>query len=343
MREVLPGGRNRRSVVAVDVRAAGGRSIRPTGDWDGATFAHEGFAFTTDDELLQRVLPFVAEGFSRDEPVLVVAGERVRTLLAEELGFDLRRLATFAPAETWWRGGHGTLHAYDRDLRALHASAPSWRLAAEPVWLGHDDGREWSRFEAVANLCYAQMPYYSLCLHDRQRLDEPVLDAVARSHPLTWNGAAPVPGKAYQDPRGFLRAVQPSWQPRPGHAVAGIVTSAAEARAELAGAVAGPWAPRVDDVVLATHELVVNGLRVAPFAEVAYWTDGETLVVEVVDGGPGLPDDTLGYVPPADDVLSGRGMWLAWCLADDAAIGSPPDGTAIRLFFGTGPSRRPQV
>ncbi|WP_232806997.1 MEDS domain-containing protein [Geodermatophilus chilensis] len=110
--------------------------VRPTGDWDGTGFAHEAFAFSADQELLDRLAPFVLEGLSRGEPVLVVAGARVRTLLTEELGADVARLTRFAAAETWWRGGHPTLHAYDRELRALHAVAPSWRLAAEPTWLG---------------------------------------------------------------------------------------------------------------------------------------------------------------------------------------------------------------
>lgn len=167
--------------------------VRATGDWDGTGLAHEGFAFGTDQELVERVVPFAVEGLSRGEPVLVVAGERVRTLLAQELGRDVGRLAAFTAADTWWQGGHRTLHAYDRDLRALHAVAPHWRLAAEPTWLARDDGQEWSRFEAVANRCYASLPYYSLCLHDRRRLPASVLDAVARTHPLTWGGSAPVP------------------------------------------------------------------------------------------------------------------------------------------------------
>jgi hypothetical protein len=312
---------------------AGRGTIRPTGDWDGRAFAHEAFVFASDGELVQRVAPFVAEGLSRGEPVLVVAGERVRTLLAEELGPDVRRLAAFAPAESWWRGGHGTLQAYDRDLRALRAAVPSWRLAAEPVWLAREDGREWSRFEAVANRCYARMPYYSLCLHDRQRLPASVLDAVTRSHPLAWGGSAPEPAAGYEDPERFLSAVQPAWTERPGHVVVGAVSVPREVRAELAAAVAGPWADRVDDVVASTHELVTNALRVVPFAEVAYWTDGDTLVVEVSDAGPGLPDTTLGYVPPGGDVADRRGMWLAWSLADDAALATGAWGTAIRLFF----------
>ncbi|HEX2073223.1 MAG TPA: sensor histidine kinase [Geodermatophilus sp.] len=307
--------------------------MRPTGDWDGTAFAHEAFCFTTDRELVDRVVPFVDEGLSRGEPVLVVAGERVRTLLGEELGRDVHRLATFAAAETWWRGGHGTLHAYDRDLRVLRAAVPSWRLAAEPVWLARDEGREWSRFEAVANRCYAAMPYYSLCLHDRQRLPASVLDSVARTHPLTWGGEAPVAAEAYEDPQEFLRSVQPEWRERPADAAVVTVTSPRDARRAVSAALAHGWPARADDIVLATHEVVTNALRVAGAAEVASWTEDGTLVVEVSDRGPGLPDETRGYVPPDDDLRGGRGMWLAWSLADDAAVAPGRPGTGIRLYF----------
>ncbi|MGY1706210.1 anti-sigma factor RsbA family regulatory protein [Geodermatophilus sp. SYSU D00697] len=307
-------------------------AVRPTGDWDGSGFAHEAFAFGTDQEVVDRVVPFVLEGLSRGEPVLVVAGERVRTVLAGHLGPDVARLATFAPAETWWRGGHGTLHAYDRDLRALRASVPTWRLAAEPVWLASEDGREWSRFEAVANRCYTSMPYYSLCLHDRQRLSPDVLDAVARTHPLTWGAGAPVPAAAYEDPRHFIRSAQPAWREPPAGVLPVAVTAPQPAR-RLAAAAAAGWATRTDDVVLAVHELVTNALRVAAFASVSAWAEGDTLVVEVADAGPGLPDETLGYVPPDEDPAGARGMWLAWSVADDVAVASGSGGTAIRLFF----------
>ncbi|RFU21648.1 anti-sigma factor RsbA family regulatory protein [Geodermatophilus marinus] len=307
--------------------------VRPTGDWDGGGLAHEAFAFRTDRELTDRVVPFVLEGFSRGEPVLLVAGERVRTLVAEELGADVCRLARVAAAESWWQGGHRTLHAYARDLRALRATVPNWRLAAEPVWLARDDGREWSRFEAVANHCFTAMPYYSLCLHDRQLLPAPVLDAVERTHPLTWGGTAPVPTPAYDDPRCFLRSAQPAMGEQPASAGTVPVTTPREARRAVAAAVADWWPARLGDVVPAVHELVVNALRVAAFAEVSCWTEAGTLVVQVADAGPGLPDETLGYVPPADEPRSSRGMWLAWSLADDAALDSGPAGTTIRLFF----------
>ena len=307
--------------------------VRPTGDWDGTRLAHEGFVFGSDQELVRRLVPFVLEGFSRGEPVLVFAGERVRSLLAAHLGPDLARLEAFGAAEARWRGGHRTLQAYDEDLRALRAAASSWRLAAEPVWLARDEGREWSRFEAVSNRCFGSLPFYCLCLHDRRALPEPVLAEVERTHPLSWADGAPRPEPAFEDPASYLRSVQPTWAPRPDTASVHVVTTPWEARRITCAAVPDDRRARVGDVVLASHELVLNALTVAAYAEVATWTDGDTFVVEVSDGGPGLPDETLGYVPPGPGD-GPHGMWMAWSLADDAAVVTGPSGTSVRLFFG---------
>ncbi len=150
---------------------------------------------------------------------------------------------------------------------------------------------------------------------------------------LAWGGDAPVPAAAFEDPQQFIRSVQPAWHARPGSATVVAVTTPGEARRAVPASIAHRWRARAADVVLATHELVTNALRVAAFAEVSSWTAGNTLVVEVADSGPGLPDETRGYVPPGNDVDDGRGVWLAWSLADDAAVDSHHTGTAIRLYF----------
>jgi anti-sigma regulatory factor (Ser/Thr protein kinase) len=106
-----------------------------------------------------------------------------------------------------------------------------------------------------------------------------------------------------------------------------------EVRQAVLACVGGGWASRADDIVLATHEVAINGLRVSASIELACWSEGDRLVVEVADSGPGLPDETTGYVPPDDDPAAGRGMWLAWSLADDAAVASGATGTRIRLYF----------
>ena len=183
----------------VDGEAAG--SVTGGGGWQGDGLAHEAFLFDSDEAMAERCLPFVRDGFERGEPVLVVAGAGVRTVLADALGPERRRLAMLGAAETWWRGsGAATLRAYHRDLSELARRGRPWRLVAEPVWLEHDAGRQWSRFEAVANQCYADYPYYSLCLHDRRRLPQDVLDHVLRRTPRSGTGRGPCPRSNTRSP-----------------------------------------------------------------------------------------------------------------------------------------------
>ncbi len=255
-------------------------------------------------------------------------GNASGSLLPEHLGTDLGRLTVFAAAEAWWRGGHGTLQASDRDLRALRATTPTWRLAAGPTWLAREDGRVWSRFEAVTNRCYDAVPYCSLCLHDARRLPAEVLAAVNRSHPLTWGGAAPVPGPAYEDPAGFLRAVQPAWAPPSGARCRRHRdrTRAGPPRRQRRGALrpAGPARRRRPGHPRAAGQRVARrGVRRARDLDRRGHVGRRGLRRR-----PGLPDEALGYVPP-DPERGPRGTWLAWSLADDAAVRSgpaPPSG-----------------
>jgi len=313
--------------------------VRPTGDWDGAAFAHEGFVFDSDEAVAQRCVPFAREGLERDEPVLVVASDGVREVLTDELGADTDRLALLAPAETWWQGGQETLRAYDRDLRVLQAAGRPWRLIAEPVWLARDDGRRWSRYEAVANLCYPRMRYYSLCLHDRRLLDGETVEAVLRTHPLVWDGNGPEASPTYESTADFLRSVEPAWD-LPAADVSTVRVRDARAAREhvravteaIPGARVSDWA--VDNVVLAVHELVANALRAAGEATLSSWTSDGRAVWEVSDSGAGFHDRTAGYAPPDEtNLLGGRGLWLARRLADDATVREGGPGTAIRLYF----------
>lgn len=318
--------------------------MRPTGDWEGHSFRHEAFPYLDAGELRERLVPFVVEGLERDEPVAVVGGETALGVLDEALGQDRRRLAVLESAQSWWRAGgqrgHDCVREWDLALRNLQRTGRPFRVVGEPVWLSGGTDRRWSSYEAVANRSWADLPCYCLCLHDRSRLDGDVLADVERTHPFTWDRqhAAPVPSRAYQDPREFVLASQPAWRERPMQAATHEVSDPRPARRALFAAVPPAWQDRADDVVLAAHELVINALREVGVAELASWVepaerDGrDLLVVEVTDRGPGLADPLRGYRVPGNDPEGGRGLWVAWGLADDVAVGEAP-GTRVRLFF----------
>ena len=131
----------------------------------------------------------------------------------------------------------------------------------------------------------------------------------------------------------IIASVAPAWTPRPAHAALATVFSVREARRVISAFLTDGWAARADDITLAAHELVANALREAGVAEVASWAAGDTLVLEITDAGRGLSDPLRGYAPPSKGLEGGRGMWLAWSLADDAASVTSEAGTSIRMFF----------
>ena len=317
-----------------------GRRGASAGDWSGAwtgeRFKHEAFVFSDDRAVRERVVPFVEEGLSRGEPVIVVADAPVRDVLSQALGSRVDELAVFAPSGSFWQGGHATLAAYQETMEPLLATGRPWRLVGEPSWLAEPGGHTWSRFEAVANDAFADYPYYSLCLHDRRRLPAALVDAQLRAHPLVWDGEAPVTSPDYEPTDVFLRDMEPSFDP-PEDGVRWLVVHDLSG----AGALVSSWMDlhpvrsRSDSARLAVHELVVNALQATGRAQVAEWHDDGHAVWEVRDEGPGLLDPTAGYLLPLRDLESGRGLWIARSLADDSSLRADRLGTAVQLVFRT--------
>jgi anti-sigma regulatory factor (Ser/Thr protein kinase) len=306
------------------------------GGWTGEGFTHEAFVFSDDAAVRDRVVPFVEEGLSRGEPVIVVADDVVRRVLATALDSRIDDLTVFSPSEGFWLGGHETLAVYHGSMEPLLATGEPWRIVGEPTWLAQPGGEAWSRFEAVANEAFADYPYYSLCLHDRRRLDPDLVDAQLRAHPLVWDGDAPAPSPSYEPTDVFLHNAEPAWRP-PAHGVRTLeVDDLLTAPAALAAWIDfAAVRSRADAVRLAVHELVVNAVQAAGRARVSEWQEAGRAVWQIQDSGPGLSDPTVGYVLPVDALESGRGLWIARSLADDSSVRSTPHGTTIQLMFRT--------
>jgi anti-sigma regulatory factor (Ser/Thr protein kinase) len=310
-----------------------------TGGWTGERFGHEAFVFSDDQAVRERVVPFVEEGLALGEPVMVVADDTVRDVLTQHLDSRIAELALFAPSGSFWQGGHATLAAYHASMQPLLASGRPWRIVGEPSWLAQRGGPAWSRFEAVANEAFADYPYYSLCLHDRRRLPADVVDAQLRAHPMVWDGAKPAPSPDYEPTDAFLRAMEPSSSP-PGHEVRRLVV---DDLSDGGDAVADwmdlhPVRSRSGSARLAVHEVVVNAIQAAGRAQVSEWHQDDHVVWEIRDEGPGLHDQTAGYMLPVHDPLSGRGLWVARSLADDSSLCADGRGTTIRLMFRADPA-----
>jgi anti-sigma regulatory factor (Ser/Thr protein kinase) len=94
---------------------------------------------------------------------------------------------------------------------------------------------------------------------------------------------------------------------------------------------------RVDDVVIAVHELAANAIRHgAGRGRLRMWPVPGGLCFQVDDARPGGPDggDPASRWP----YLPGHGLWLVRQVADQMHASSGPGGTRVTVVFALPPS-----
>lgn len=88
---------------------------------------------------------------------------------------------------------------------------------------------------------------------------------------------------------------------------------------------------RVEDLVLAVHEIAANSVRHGGGAGLLrLWRDGRTLICEVGDRGY-IENPLMALRAPDMRSGSGRGLWIANTVCDLVQIHSSPDGSRVRL------------
>jgi anti-sigma regulatory factor (Ser/Thr protein kinase) len=105
-------------------------------------------------------------------------------------------------------------------------------------------------------------------------------------------------------------------------------------RAVLAGARrAGLSGDPLDDFVIAVHELATNAVRHGGGqGRLALRRDGDTLVCDVSDDGPGFAGGVPAAAnPPSAQTDGGRGLWLARQLTDTLLITDGPAGATVSV------------
>jgi anti-sigma regulatory factor (Ser/Thr protein kinase) len=90
--------------------------------------------------------------------------------------------------------------------------------------------------------------------------------------------------------------------------------------------------PRLGDFVLAVNEIVANALlHGGGSGRLRLWHDGDDLVCEIADSGPGFDHDRVGGPRPGPLAPGGRGLWLARTMVDALTISHRSTGTTVRL------------
>jgi len=122
---------------------------------------HEALVYSSTDELAAGALPFVQQGLTRGDQLLVVLREAGRTVLQEALGRDAAQIE-FADAIDWYQSPEHAFQRYGRYLAdRFDDGASRVRVVAEVIWPQSSktaDVAEWKRYESALNVAWASTP-----------------------------------------------------------------------------------------------------------------------------------------------------------------------------------------
>lgn len=301
-------------------------------------FRHEVAFYAGVDDLDRAVLPFIRDGIALREPVLVAMAPARLEAVERALGGDAVRV-DFVDMTELGANPACIIPEWRRFLEDTRESG-AVRGVGEPVWAGRREVElaEAELHEGLLNVAFDDgIGWRLLCPYDVSALPEPVVAEARRNHPVVH----PAPGGngaevSYAGHEHARRAFSAPLPPVPddalrhrfaGTAIAGVRRTVREQAEQL-----GLAAARVDDLMLAAHELATNSVtHGGGRGELALWHDAGALVVEVSDHG--LIDDPLvgrGLLDLQSE--NGRGIWLANQLCELVQVRSGPAGTQVRIW-----------
>ena len=207
----------------------------------------------------------------------------------------------------------------------------------EAQWVGHNGAlpSEVRYGEWLLNLAFARAPAWSLlCPYDTDGRSRQEVVAMARCHPLQWDGGGYVTAPDYTEgPYEFESLAEP---PREAESLPYSITELPLLRHTVTR-----WATRVGlsedrtrDAVVAVSEVASNSIRHGGGKGLLrLWTTEESLICELSDAGF-ISDPLAGRVRPSGEQLGGRGLWFVNQLCDLVQIRSTPqEGTRMRLYI----------
>lgn len=299
-------------------------------------FSHEAYFYSDPAQFLEGCLDFVREGLTAGESVLVAVPEPRATWLRQFFGddkgvtvVDMAGLgANPARIIPTWRAFLDRAVVQGRAVRGI----------GEPVWAERSQAElaECLLHESLLNLAFDDGPAWRLrCPYDASALPGRVLDQARSVHPTIGDATGRTPSPTYHSvpaARG-LRG-----DPLPPHD--GVPVELPFTTSELASVrrlvrrqsvAVGLGDDATDDLELAVDEVAANSLLHGGGRGVLrIWTEGGSLVCEVVDDGV-ITDPLVGRREPPLDRAGGRGLWLANQLCNLVQIRSGAAGTTVRL------------
>ena len=302
-------------------------------------FQHEALFYAGLDDFVAWTVPFVREGLAGGEAVLVVVPQPRLRALQDALGDDAGQV-TFADMAEVGTNPARIIPAWREFLSRHGGGRRPVRGIGEPIWAGRTPAElvECQRHESLLNVAFAGSGTWRLlCPYDVEALGRPAIEEARRSHPFLSAGRHRARSPVVRDLAEMARPFDvPLPEPPAPDAVLSFAFADLPAVRDVAaecGRRAGVEGPRLDDFVLAVHEVVTNSVRHAGGQGVLRaWQEDGAAVCEVADGGH-IDQPLVGRELPDLDRPGGRGVWLANQLCDLVQIRTFPAGNVVRLHM----------
>ena len=172
---------------------------------------HEALVYSSTDELAAGTVPFVRQGLTRGEQLLVVLREGGRTVLQEALGGAAAKIE-FADAIDWYQSPEHAFERYGRYLADhLEDGASRVRVVAEVIWPESSataDVARWKRYEAGISPELAAVPVSFICAYNTQELPAEIVMDARRTHPVLRTAEGARPSAHYSQPAAFVRSLE---------------------------------------------------------------------------------------------------------------------------------------
>jgi anti-sigma regulatory factor (Ser/Thr protein kinase) len=274
------------------------------------TLLHEVVFYRGRDQLERTAREFVEAGLAAGEPVLVALPHESLEVVARALDGTPGSVAFEDLARSG--GNPGRILPVFQDWVDRHRGRV--RVLGEPAWPGRSRAEmvECLRHESLVNVALAQAEMTMLCQYDASastRYVEPPELHLPERWPLE-PPPADVDALVFEGDLWRLRQFVGSDER--------VVALGVERGRRL---------------LLSVNEAATNALEHGDGrCEVKIWRDGASVISEVSSGG-WFDDPLAGRLRPAEDAVSGRGLWLINQLCDMVELRSAEPATVVRMHM----------
>ena len=319
---------------AATVTALPDRAARPH-----RTYRHECWLYHGDTEFQGMVLPFIADGLARDQPVMVAVPEPRLHAVRDALGGDAEKVVWADMADLGANPAR-IIPAWQEFTEKYRGDRRPIRGIGQPIWAGRGPAEivESQFHEALLNLAVPpDTPLWLLCPYDTTTLPDRVVDEALRSHPVLADAGA-YRGSTHYGGADHAGALFNEPLPEPA-APTTVIAFDPDRHRHVdrlieAAAAAGVTADRAAKLAAAAGEIATAAHHDSGRIRIRLWHDHTAVLCEITDpavlanpmtGRCATPTTGTG-VNPRD-----RSIRLANDLCDLVQVRSGPDGTTVRI------------